>query len=94
MAKKTTHEEEPIDLLGEDVVRPHRVAKAALTETSNMNQRLVVMTELNPISTAPLSATKLAIQLGYDGQLTVGALEDGIRIYQRRTVEHGGWCWF
>lgn len=31
--------------------------------------------------------TALAQQLGYDGSLTVGALEDGIRIYQRRTVE-------
>lgn len=29
----------------------------------------------------------LAIQLGYDGSLSVGALEDGIRFYQRRTVE-------
>lgn len=29
----------------------------------------------------------LATQLGYDGVLTVGALEDEIRFYQRRTVE-------
>lgn len=29
----------------------------------------------------------LAHQLGYDGSLTVGALEDEIRFYQRRTVE-------
>ncbi len=29
----------------------------------------------------------LATQLGYDGSLTVGALEDEIRFYQRRTVE-------
>jgi len=29
----------------------------------------------------------LALQLGYDGSLTVGALEDEIRFYQRRTVE-------
>lgn len=29
----------------------------------------------------------LAIQLGYDGALTVGALEDGIRFYQQRTAE-------
>ncbi|RSO80074.1 hypothetical protein EA748_16465 [Acinetobacter ursingii] len=29
----------------------------------------------------------LATQLGYDGDLTVGALEDGIRLYQRRTME-------
>lgn len=29
----------------------------------------------------------VAAQLGYDGPLSVGALEDGIRFYQRRTVE-------
>ena len=29
----------------------------------------------------------LALSLGYDGSLTVGALEDEIRFYQRRTVE-------
>ena len=29
----------------------------------------------------------MALQLGYEGVLTVGALEDGIRFYQRRTVE-------
>lgn len=29
----------------------------------------------------------LATQLGYQGVLSVGALEDGIRLYQRRTVE-------
>lgn len=33
------------------------------------------------------NATALAQQLGYDGDLSVGALEDGIRFYQRRTVE-------
>lgn len=29
----------------------------------------------------------LALQIGYEGSLTVGALEDEIRFYQRRTVE-------
>lgn len=29
----------------------------------------------------------LAAELGYDGSLTVGALEDGIRFYQQRTAE-------
>lgn len=32
-------------------------------------------------------AQELAVQIGYDGALTVGALEDGIRFYQRRTVD-------
>lgn len=33
------------------------------------------------------SIAGLATQLGYDGDLTVGSLEDGIRLYQRRTIE-------
>jgi len=33
------------------------------------------------------NAHALATQLGYDGSLTVGALEDEIRFYQRRTAE-------
>lgn len=33
------------------------------------------------------SALTLAGQLGYEGAVAVGALEDGIRFYQRRTVE-------
>ena len=33
------------------------------------------------------SAQALAVELGYDGALSVGALEDEIRFYQRRTVE-------
>jgi len=31
--------------------------------------------------------TALAVQIGYQGSLSVGALEDEIRFYQRRTVE-------
>ncbi|MBP8005369.1 MAG: hypothetical protein KAZ18_00475 [Acinetobacter sp.] len=33
------------------------------------------------------SIVSLAAQLGYEGDLSVGALEDGVRLYQRRTVE-------
>lgn len=33
------------------------------------------------------AAQAVALQVGYDGTLTVGALEDEIRFYQRRTVE-------
>lgn len=40
--------------------------------------------ELNQVSANVLA---LADQLGYDGSLTVGALEDEIRFYQRRSVE-------
>ncbi len=35
----------------------------------------------------PIKAIGLATQLGYQGALTVGALEDEIRFYQQRTVE-------
>lgn len=45
--------------------------------------------ELTPIdiNLHTQSVAGLATQLGYDGDLTVGALEDGIRLYQRRTIE-------
>lgn len=33
------------------------------------------------------AVTDLASELGYEGDLSVGTLEDGIRFYQRRTVE-------
>ncbi len=38
-------------------------------------------------SQASENAQAVAAQLGYDGALTVGALEDEIRFYQRRTAE-------
>ena len=41
-------------------------------------------TALNAVNA---QVTSLAAQLGYDGSLTVGALEDEIRFYQRRSVE-------
>lgn len=37
--------------------------------------------------TVGTEAIELAKELNYDGPLSVGALEDGIRFYQRRTVE-------
>lgn len=33
------------------------------------------------------AATALAVRVAYDGELTVAAIDDGIRLYQRRTVE-------
>lgn len=46
----------------------------------------------NPLTTTQssdlaLATARLAENLGYQGVLTVGALEDGIRFYQSRTVE-------
>ena len=39
------------------------------------------------VETQAKSLNLLATQLGYDGDIAVGALEDGIRLYQRRTIE-------
>jgi len=44
-------------------------------------------TELMPVSDTPNQLIELANELDYEGELSVGALEDGIRLYQRRTVE-------
>jgi hypothetical protein len=40
MANKTTHEDDPIDLLGEDETPSHRATQAALIETGSMYKRL------------------------------------------------------
>lgn len=49
-----------------------------LTEQRDFANSLVAMGQ---------SAQRLAIELGYEGTVTVGALEDEIRFYQRRSVE-------
>lgn len=41
----------------------------------------------NALAVVEAKASALAQELGYQGALTVGALEDEIRFYQRRTVE-------
>ena len=41
----------------------------------------------NALAVVESNAAALAQQLGYEGALTVGTLEDEIRFYQRRTVE-------
>lgn len=46
-----------------------------------LNQELVTALEAND------NANAVAKQLGYEGAMTVGALEDEIRFYQRRTAE-------
>ncbi|MDM8375071.1 hypothetical protein [Acinetobacter baumannii] len=46
-----------------------------------------IITEVDLIQQHTQSVAGLATQLGYDGALTVGALEDEIRFYQMRTVE-------
>ena len=49
-----------------------------LTEQRDFANSLVAMGQ---------SAQRLAVELGYEGAVTVGALEDEIRFYQRRSVE-------
>lgn len=45
-------------------------------------------TELTLLASESTERAKtVAVQIGYEGTLTVGALEDEIRFYQRRTVE-------
>lgn len=44
-------------------------------------------TEVDLIQQHTKSVAALAIQLGYNGDLSIGALEDGIRFYQKRTIE-------
>lgn len=39
------------------------------------------------VSTYAQKIGVLATQLNYDGDISIGALEDGIRLYQRRTIE-------
>ncbi|PPD36769.1 MAG: hypothetical protein CTY18_03005 [Methylomonas sp.] len=47
----------------------------------NFNQLAAAQYEANE------NAVAVAKQVGYEGEMTIGALEDGIRFYQRRTVE-------
>jgi len=54
-------------------------------DTGKVGSAMVAMRDQAQQEQAELAA--LAEQIGYDGTLTVGALEDEIRFYQRRTVE-------
>jgi Protein of unknown function (DUF3102) len=61
----------------EDGFDPQRLAEAGIAA--------IELEQLNYAATA--NAKAIALQVGYDGSLSVGALEDEIRFYQRRTVE-------
>lgn len=64
--------------------------KAATVTTESTATELapaVIAESRQALATVNAQATELATQLGYDGSLTVGALEDEIRFYQRRSVE-------
>ena len=66
---------------------------APVSKEAPMNMQVVNQESeaANQLATLERAATEnvmvLAQQLGYDGALTVGALEDGIRFYQQRTAE-------
>jgi hypothetical protein len=54
----------------------------ALQQAGSAATELVLLEEQQQVGLLAMS-----VQLGYEGPLSVGALEDGIRFYQRRTVE-------
>lgn len=66
----------PATTVGPDFVGATPADMAA--QEANVRQMVVVANE---------NAQAMAEQLGYDGALSVGALEDEIRFYQRRTAE-------
>ncbi len=63
------------------VVVDDRTFDLPLDATSPVNQLAVLNMD------ASTKAKEVARQVGYQGAMTVGALEDEIRFYQRRTVE-------
>lgn len=63
------------------VVIDHANPEAFAEASGSLNQLVALNEEANA------TARTVAAQIGYDGALTVGALEDEIRFYQRRTVE-------
>lgn len=73
MARKTN----PPVVISEPAINHEAIAEAHAA----MNTLSVINAEANE------NAHALAVRLGYEGALTVGALEDEIRFYQRRTVE-------
>lgn len=64
------------------VVEEPQVNEAALARAEGASAELARLE-----GAASERATLMAKELGYEGSLDVGALEDGIRFYQRRTVE-------
>lgn len=92
-----------LDILGMGAARPALHLTRPGAETANQNIRLAAMQApagaLEVVKALPASdaqglalvmnstAQAVADQVGYVGTMSVGALEDEIRFYQRRTVE-------
>lgn len=74
MGRTATKAAQPVD----DVVLD---AGAVQSLNKNLDTAALVVIE------ASANAKAMAAEIGYEGTLTVGALEDEIRFYQRRTVE-------
>ncbi len=67
---------------------PAPKSKAVEINTEVLAGDIAAANQLAVLQTKALDgAMALAQQLGYEGVLTVGALEDGVRFYQRRSVE-------
>lgn len=72
---------------------PRKANPAPITKEVAINEAVIKdqVQAVNQLATLERAASDnvmaLATQLGYDGALSVGALEDGIRFYQQRTAE-------
>ena len=67
---------------------PAPASKEVITDAAAIGQTMNAANQLAVMSIeASANAVAMAQQIGYQGAVTVGALEDEIRFYQRRTVE-------
>ena len=67
---------------------PAPASKEVIADTVAIGQTMDAANQLAVMSIdANASAVAMAQQIGYQGAVSVGALEDEIRFYQRRTVE-------
>lgn len=67
---------------------PAPASKEVITDAAAIGQTMNAANQLAVMSIeANANAVAMAQQIGYQGAVTVGALEDEIRFYQRRTVE-------
>ena len=67
---------------------PAPVSKEVAINENALMQDISAANQLATLQTAAAeNVVVLAQQLGYEGALSVGALEDGIRFYQQRTAE-------
>lgn len=69
-------------------IHPETVAGVTMAQQAMVAADIASADQLTALQTeAEGNAAALAKQIGYEGSLTVGSLEDGIRFYQRRTGE-------